>query len=315
VTALIEGRYKGLASVAIENETLRAEFVRVGARMVSLLHKRLGHEFMFQQGSQQYAQRSYDVPMGLEQAAGYDEMFPTIDECYMAEFPWQGIRLPDHGEVWTLDWDVEQLPESLVFSVHGVRLPYKLTRTASLAAENRLRLAYTLENLSAFEMPYLWSSHPMLRVEPGARILLPAECTAATVGMSHSGRLGGYGNRITWPQWTDARGGRHDLSVLRSGDMDDMEAYYFTQPLREGWCSLQLPSLGCRVHLSFPTDRVPFLGIVIAEGVRDDPRFLALLEPCSGPMARLDVSRRYVPGSRLPAKGKHQWYLDFEILM
>ena len=206
------------------------------------------------------------------------------------------------------------LPGRLAFSVEGVRLPYKLARTASLAGENRLRLAYSLENLSAFEMPYLWSSHPMLRSEPGARILLPAECKAATVGGSLSGRLGGFGNRISWPQWTDARGGRHDLSVFRSGDVNDSEAYYFTQPLREGWCALQLPAAGCEVCLSFPIDRVPFLGIVIAEGLRDDPKYFALLEPCTGPMAGLDLSSRYEPASRLPAKGKHEWYLDFEIL-
>jgi hypothetical protein len=308
-----ESHYKDLPSLSIENETLRAEFILPGARMVSLLHKQLDHEFLFQQASQAYVRGHYDEAMVREQSAGYDDMFPTIDACYMEEFPWQGIRLPDHGEVWSLDWDVQKLADALSFSVHGVRLPYKLTRRVSLAAANRLRLAYILENLAPFEIQYLWSSHPMLRPQAGARILLPAECKAATVGLSHSGRLGAYGSRITWPQWTD-RGKTYDLSLLRSGKEDDAEAYYFTQPLSQGWCGLEFPSPSCQLRLSFPTDRVPFLGVVVGEGLRDDPRFYALLEPCSAPLARLDFSRRYAPQSRLPARGTHEWYLDFEIL-
>ena len=55
-------------------------------------------------------------------------------------------------------------------------------------------------------------------------------------------------------------------------------------------------------------------GVVVGEGLRDDPRFYLLLEPCSAPLARLDFSRRYAPRSRLPARGRHEWYLDFEIL-
>jgi hypothetical protein len=73
-----------------------------------------------------------------------------------------------------------------------------------------------------------------------------------------------------------------------------------------------LPSIGCTLRLSFPTERIPFLGVVIGEGSKDDPRFFALPEPCSGPLARLDLSERFAPQSRLPANGTHEWYLDFE---
>jgi hypothetical protein len=314
MTTVADNHYKDLPSLAIENEMLRAEFVVPGARMVSLFHKQLRHEFLFQQESPAYIRGHYDQAMARDQAAGYDDMLPTIDACYMADLPWQGVRLPDHGEVWSLDWNAQKLADSLSFSVHGVRLPYKLTRRISLPAANRLRLDYALENFAPFDMEYLWSSHPMLQPQPGARILLPPECKWATVGLSHSGRLGSYGSHITWPHWTDAQGNTYDLSLIRSGKGDDAEAYYFTQPLSEGWCALELPSPACQLRLSFPTARVPFLGVVVGEGLRDDPRFYALLEPCSGPLATLDLARRYPPQSRVPARGKQEWYLDFEIL-
>jgi hypothetical protein len=282
--------------------------------MVSLLHKRLNHEFLYQQTRGTYVLGKYDAQMGRDQSAGYDEMFPTIDECYIQQFPWRGTRLPDHGEVWSLNWALQQESDSLTFSVYGVRLPYHLTRRVAFIEPARLRLSYTLENLSPFEMPYLWSSHPMLRVEPGARLVLPRECRVATVGMSISGRLGHWGNRITWPRHVDAKGNTHDLSVLRSPDTNDSEAYYFTNPLHEGRCGLLLPSIGCELRLSFPTDRVPFLGIGVGEGLECDPRFFALPEPCSAPLARLDLSEKIAFGSRLPASGKHEWYLEFEAI-
>jgi hypothetical protein len=309
-----EGNYRGLGSVIIESELLRAEFVRPGARMVSLLHKELNHEFLCQQSSEQFVRGAYDTPMGRDQSAGYDEMFPTIDECYIQQFPWRGTRLPDHGEVWSLNWDLHQESDFLGFSVHGVRLPYSLSRRVAFTDPARLRLSYTLENLSPFEMPYLWSSHPMLRVEPGARLVLPSECRVATVGMSVSGRLGGWGESITWPHHVDANGNTHDLSVLRSPEANDSEAYYFANPLSEGWCGLLIPSIACMLRLSFPTERVPFLGIVVGEGLKHDPRFFALPEPCSAPLARLDLSEKFTSGSRLPARGTHEWYLEFEAI-
>jgi hypothetical protein len=313
LAAVRDDRYKDVPSFVIESDLLRAEFVAAGARMVSLRDKRSNLEFLHQQTGPNYIRGNYDRPMSTSQAAGYDDMFPTIAEGYVSEFPWNGIRMPDHGEAWALDWDVERSADTLNFSVRGVRLPYRLARAVTVPASNRLRMAYRLENLSPYPMSYLWSAHPMLRPEEGSRILLPEECRVANVGMSHSGRLGNYGNQITWPNWIDSRGGRHDLSRIRSADADDTEAYYFTKPLVHGQCALTYPSVHRTLRLSFPVETVPFLGIVLGEGVRGDSRFFALLEPCSVPFARLDTAQAYTQDSKVPAKGTREWFLEFKI--
>jgi hypothetical protein len=306
------GGYRGSPSLVIETGMLRAEFVVPGARMVSLRDQRLNHEFLFQQESPGYLRGEYDSPMANNQAAGYDDMFPTITECYDDEFPWKGTRLPDHGEAWSLNWDCETGPGTLRFALHGIRLPYRLTRLVT-ASGGRLRLAYRLENLSAFSMSYLWSAHPMLRPEPGSRILLPEECRTASVGGSHSGRLGKYGDRITWPDWVDSQGRRHDLSVIRASGSDDTEAYYFTKPLTHGWCGLTFPSVSRTLRLSFPVETVPFLGVVLGEGLRTDPRYFAILEPCSVPYGRLDIARMFTQTSTVGARQIREWFLEFQI--
>jgi galactose mutarotase-like enzyme len=308
-----EERYKDTASFVIESPILRAEFLAAGGRMVSLRDNRIGHEFLFQQKEEKYVRGQYGSPMALNQAAGYDDMFPTISECYLDQQPWKGIRMPDHGEAWSLDWNVAKAPDALTLSLHGIRLPYQLMRRITLPSANRLRMAYRVDNTSPFMMPYLWSAHAMLQPEEGARILLPEECRVATVGASHSGRLGKYGDHITWPNWTDAQGRRHDLSIVRSPHMDDVEAYTFAQPLTHGMCALRWPSVNRTLALSFPVDRVPFLTVLVGEGLKSDPRFFVLLEPCSAPFARLDTSQLYTKDSRVPPKQSREWYLDFEI--
>src|ERR1051326_6625824 len=129
---LFESNYKELPSVVLENETLRAEFVARGGRMVSLQHKPLAYEvFLHQQGTK-YIRGGYGVLLPSEQPAGFDDMFPTIDPCYYEQFPWKGIELPDHGESWALDWDIVSENEALTLSYYGVRLAYKFTRRVNL---------------------------------------------------------------------------------------------------------------------------------------------------------------------------------------
>jgi len=308
-----DGRYKDQSSFILENQTLRAEFVAHGGRMVSLRDKRIDHEFLFQQEEARYVRGEYGGLMANNQAGGYDDMFPTIVECYYQHFPWKGTAVPDHGEVWCLDWDMLREESSLAMSIHGVRFPYRLTRRVTMPAEDQIRLDYKLENFSAFPMWYLWSAHPILRVEEGARIVLPEECRLATTGMSLSGRIGGYGHQFTWPICTDAQGKKHDLSLIRSPEAHDGTAYYFTDRLAHGHCSMKYPSIGRTLTLSFPPESIPYLGVVTAEGIIGDPRFLALLEPCTAPLARLDTLPQYTKDSLIAAKGTKEWFLTFSI--
>jgi hypothetical protein len=122
-------------------------------------------------------------------------------------------------------------------------------------------------------MPYLWSAHAMLAPEEGAHILLPPECTEATVAASHSGRIGKYGDHITWPNWTDAQGKRHNLSLVQSPHSDDVAAYSFIRPLSHGACDLHWPKINRTFMLSFPVDVVPFLTVLVGEGLKTDPPF------------------------------------------
>ena len=312
IQPVAESRYKDQSSFVLESDVVRAEFVAQGARMVSLQDKRVSREFLVQQDSDAYVRARYGEAMTAEQAAGYDDMFPTIDACHYEDFPWEGVHLPDHGEVWSLDWKMMVEDTVLNASVHGVRLPYRLSRSITLRAENQLRMDYTLENYSPFDLPYLWSAHPLLQAQEGARIEVPEECGKAINRLSVSGRLGAYGDEFKWPTWTDSLGNNHDLSVIRSPQTGDLEKYFFKNRLSGGWCRILYPAEEASLTLSFPSERVPYLAVVVDEG-GSGPRYYLLLEPCSAPFDRLDISRMHTGESKVPSGGTCKWFLDWTL--
>ncbi|WP_258168054.1 hypothetical protein [Paenibacillus sp. AR247] len=51
-------------------------------------------------------------------------------------------------------------------------MPYRLEKTYSFAAEDRLRIDYQVTNLSPFPFAFLWAAHPLLRIEEGMQIIV-----------------------------------------------------------------------------------------------------------------------------------------------
>src|SRR5262249_54979334 len=127
---------------------------------------------------------------------------------------WQGTKIPDHGEVWSLAWKPKIEGETLTMTTYGVRFPYKLEKRIWFTAANILRTEYTLTNLSAFDFNFLWAAHTMINLENGVELVLPAAVTRA-VSCSAQGSLGRYSEENDWPRAKQPDGSIRDLSKLR----------------------------------------------------------------------------------------------------
>ena len=112
----------------------------------------------------------------LKSADGHGpECLPTILPCQ-----WRGQNLPDHGEVWSTAWDVNEAAWDVGILRTTVRLkisPFELTRTIELAG-NEIRIDYELVILSPTDEPFLWAFHPLLRLMAGDALELPASTRA-----------------------------------------------------------------------------------------------------------------------------------------
>ncbi|HEX9110721.1 MAG TPA: hypothetical protein VF845_04540 [Terriglobales bacterium] len=62
----------------------------------------------------------------------------------------------------------------MLLAITGVRLPYVFRKRIRLAG-TAVEIRYTLASVSDKPFKYLWSAHPLLAVEAGAKIVLPPE--------------------------------------------------------------------------------------------------------------------------------------------
>lgn len=306
--------YKGIEALAIENENYQAIFLpQQGAKLCSLKCLNDEKEFVYQGKTKEYRLAEYGVGYLDGECAGVDEMFPNIDEFFYDEEPWKGTHLPDHGEMWALPWHMEYQPDKIIFSNYGVKLPYQLIKQISWENCNTLNIKYKVLNLSPFRMDYIWAAHMMLTGETGAYFIFPEGCSKAYTTMSDSGTIGRYGDTFYYPIVKKKDGTKYDMSLYRGESANDYQKFYFAEalPKDKGWGSIHYPD-GYRLTIEFPTDRVPYLGAIQAEGGELDLRCM-FLEPCTGAFDRPDLAKMHSMNSALNPYEEHEWYLKIRL--
>ncbi|MCL2343473.1 MAG: hypothetical protein FWC62_06215 [Firmicutes bacterium] len=299
MTVTGEVLFKGAKALFLENEQWKAIITLRGSKLVSLLDKTSGRELLLQSKGDQLLQGGYDADYNAVDVGGFDEMFPTIDACFYESAPWEGARLPDHGEVWSLDWDCAAEWDCIHAQVHGVRLPYTLTKRIHFTSEADLRIDYTLENLSPFDLDFVWAAHAMFAMEENSAVLLPDGCESGTLAFSHGELLGTFGDSVELQ------------SVLQIDRPHEryMDKFYIDGDLPSGWCGVFHPSDHSAYRLSFPVETVPYLGVLLSRGLHLGN--CAILEPCTGAFDRPDRAKAFGKNSVLKAMSSYTWYLEF----
>ncbi len=307
-----EGKYKDVRAVVLESDELRVTIVPDhGAKLASLIHKTTGREHMDQLPGEVFRIASYGAPYESGECSGFDDMFPTITECYCNVEPWNGIKMPDHGEVWSLPWKCEISGSEVRLSVHGVRFPYVLSKTVRLEQENTLLFDYSVQNLSACDFPAMWAAHPLFAVTPGTRIVLPD--SARNIMNTVPGEaLGEYGTRLDFPIARTATGKKWDLSRVNPREGKYYFKYFFLDELREGFAVLHDPPARETVGLVWPVGQVPYLGMWVNEGAWGGMYHVAP-EPCTAPFDRWDIARQWGKLPVIPAFGSLKWWLRITV--
>jgi hypothetical protein len=301
-------RYKDKEAFVLSSNAMAATVIpSPGAKIASLVDRASGRELLVQRSGGTYRDQPYDGVYTDGECSGFDDMFPTIDACHYESPPWTGVRLPDHGEVWSLPWDHEVEGNALRLRVRGVRLPSLLEKRLSMPSDLTLRIDYTLANETPFPMDFLWAAHVMAAFEEGAEILVPRCCTTAMTVLSRSGRRGRYGDAVSWPRFTGPDGTSHRADVCRPDTAADMEKYYFRDALEEGWCAVRYPD-GTLFALSFPVSTVPYLGLLPNEHAWDG-RTNIFLEPCTATFDRPDAARLRGQASTVRPRSTYAWHL------
>ena len=306
-------RYKDQETLTMESEKIAVKFLpSIGAKMCSLVYKPLGFELLIQSPGSQYLVQPYDGSYVGAECSGFDDMFPSIDICHYETYPWQGVKIPDHGEVWSIPWEQTIQGDQVTFATHGVRFPYRLEKTVRFATAESLRIDYRLTNLSPFDFDFMWAAHAMFNLEEGAELTLPAGVEKIVSILSPSRALGGYGDEFPWPAFRLPDGRQRDLRFMRPETSREFEKYFVKGKMPEGWCALKYHQSNITLGLSFPVEKVPYFAALSNEGGWRD-MYGIFIEPATASYDRLDVARMHNEYSTVKARSTYEWYLTIGI--
>lgn len=303
--------YKDKKSIVLENRKIRAEFIPApGGKLASFINKETEYEYLLQRCNESYRNQPFGGNFVEGECSGYDDMFPTIDKCNYENIPWQGVEMVDHGEVWSLPWEFEVDSHSLHLSVEGINFPYKIEKHIYFIAPNSLRIDYTLTNYSSYDFEFLWAGHIMLNIEKGTKVEVPKGCAQIVSVLSNGKRS--FGEVNNWPFLNDSQGKNYRADIARSKETKGFEKYYFKDKLESGWCVLKYPETKNILKISFSTDVIPYLGILMNEGGWDN-LYNIIIEPCTVSYDRPDIAKKYGQVSILKAQGYYKWYITLTI--
>ncbi len=304
--------WHGIPAWLLENATLRVIMVpRLGAKIVSLLDRRGDFEWLpGPMPGRPVRPVAYGAPFAEQDMAGWDEMFPTILACaYPGPGPCHGAALPDHGEAWALPWEVAGAAGGeLSLTLQGRALPYRLTRSATVSQGDRLTLHYTLENLGAAPMPYMWAAHPQFLAGADCRIVLPPELTEVVNTAGPDVGWGPREARFDWPEATAPDGRRVRLDAVGSPALRRGRKFFARPDARPSWAEVRRAESGHWLRLEWDPQEVPYLGLWVDEGLVNSAAVVAP-EPTTGWYDDLALAWLKGEVKIVPAGGVHTWTL------
>jgi hypothetical protein len=306
-----------LDAAVVENDLLRLTVVpELGGKIVSLIRRQSGREYLLQprEPERGYKKRFYGDRFENYDVNGFDECVPTVAECLYPEEPFLARPLPDHGDIWCLPSAIDTARGQISSTTLLRSLPLRFTKTIRLLG-NTVRLDYEATNLGPSTVKFLWSAHPLLKVDPGAEIVLPKEVEEVDVGWSKDERLGKAGDRCTWPQTADCSGQTVELNRVASPSAGTAEKL-FTPRLSEGLCGILLEA-NESIAFRFDPRLVPYVGIWQCHGgwpaTAASKQFTVALEPCNGRPDSLEEAITRNECATLPGYGTMQWWMEIEV--
>lgn len=171
---------------------------------------------------------------------GYDDCFPSVGAC---DYPDLGIRIPDHGEVCWLPWDVREEFHSVTFLVKSRLLPVAFRRKMSFT-ESSIVWDFEVLNEGNRQLPFQHVMHPLFKPEEIQRIALPRFESAF--------------------DWTNSKAlSSADPERLSEGLLRCPErsvAMIFLRKIKNGEVGLTF-SNGMRLNMKFPVEYFPTIWI------------------------------------------------------
>ena len=272
-----DGRWSflGFRAVVLENRALRVVILpELGGRVWSVVYKPLDRELLWHNPRVPPRRVPFGSCYDDVWSGGWDELFPNdVPGTILGE------RYPDHGEVWSIEWDCTTQSSndsatvelSCLTPISACRIERRLTLRAD---EPVLHTEHRLTNTGPDEFPFLWKMHPAFRVSPDCRIDFPPMEVELEPGWLAS--LRGAPLRFPWP-YADTPEGRIDLSRIPSESSRRAQFFYGTG-YTEGWGAITDTAARLTYGVTFSAQVFPTCWLFASFGGWRN-HYVAVIEP------------------------------------
>lgn len=293
--------YKGYPSYCIENEILRVVVIPShGAHIASLYDKRMSHEWLYQTPDDRFVPSMHGDCFTDGECAGLDEMFPNA-----AAVTLNGIELPDHGEGWTLQYQIASMDNSSIcLTADGKSLPYRMEKRIEIYGST-LRTQYRVQNLSESKIPFMFAAHPLFQAEEDAMIETEGDPRSIQILFSEGLPLQ-EGQICSFPI---AKTGHGVIDFRKAVAKPDTYCKY-VYPCNKGYgrCSIRNSVLKRTLVVDFDESALPYVGIWLDNGACGKRKQCNVaIEPST----HLSVFLTEDNSNHIPAGGEQQWSISY----
>ena len=269
------GSVAGFETVVLESGQVRAVIVpSLGGRVWELEDRVRGRQWIWQRADVPLAASAPGDAYDDVWAGGWEELFPND-----APGRFEGRTLPDHGEWWTMAWDVVEASGDVVrLSAQSSVVQALCSKDFRLASDQaRLTVSYRIRSLERRPFHFLFKQHLPVKLTPACRLILPGGRVRA-VDPSFGSLLPGPGP-FEWPLAKSSTGAITDLRVVPSRSRELREFVYVTH-LPQSWCGIEDREQNASLCLTFDARTLPFVWLFLSYGGWRDT-YTAVLEPCT----------------------------------
>jgi galactose mutarotase-like enzyme len=309
----------GWPAYILESDLIRITLLpSIGFKVASFIYKPLHKEVLFQPAAGSYVQPEHGAPFLDFDTSGIDDMLPTVDAC-----SWNGTHLPDHGDAWSLPWQVCAEDTCIKGSLTIPSLPLYCERQVCLLNDSTIRLNYWVRNTGSNRTSYLWALHPLSLLEKGTRLLVPKSCTDY-FSVHNCGPRGTVGTFPTnrHPE-TLSMGAQNTSPTHMIQDPFELDNYpsgecfkfYINSPVTSGTSGLYYKQSDLAFLIDTDVTRNPWLGVWINKG---DPTVKGevnvAMEPANGFYDSLTNAHANDKVAWLEPGQEHTWHVDLSLL-
>ena len=271
------GSVDGFETVVLENPRLRAVIIpSLGGRVWELEDRLCRRQWIWHRPDVSLCASQPGAAYDDVWAGGWEELFPND-----APGEFEGRQLPDHGEWWSMSWNLtSEIGETAAvvrLTADSTIVRARCVKEFRLAHDGAtLAVTYRIRSDEARPFHFLFKQHLPIAIVPGCRLSLPGG-RVEPVDPRFSTLLQ-TGDEFNWPHGGPA-GRVVDLQQVPAPSSKRQE-FVYVQDLPEPWCGVEDPGASAALRMDFDAGAFPYVWLFLTYGGWRD-LYTAVLEPCT----------------------------------